>query len=440
MDSLLNQTIENIEIICIVDNDLNEIFNLIKSYSLVNENIKIEKNIRFIKPLGNYVFILNSKDWLSLIGLEEMLNVAIKEDSDILLSSLNIFDEFNQNIYEIELLTPDSPDKSFLINNPFKISKYCNNLYKSSFLEKNNIKLPKNNFENPFFFIKTIFAAGNVEYYKYPVIYKRINNECYLDYLISNDFINKNNYDLNFHLNYFSLLDNIDNLIIFFKEKGIYDLHKYNLLNYCISLLKNSYKWGINDSDFHAMKDFIKRYANVCNSDFVLTLKTSNLDFYRKILNAETLSEFQLMFECSRLSLEKEKFIVNLEKAQNENRTLKNINNNQLNQIKNNKEEMDIKFKELNQQNVDLSNKLKNVTSEKDKQIYQLNQQNADLNSSLETLTLEKDYLKNKCLELIIKQDKLLYVNKSLENKFNFSMEFEKNKHFLNVFKSYKKI
>ena len=109
LDSLIKQSINQIEIICVNDCSSDNSKEIIKEYALkdkrvilIDNKIKhgagISRNIGLNIAKGEYVFFMDSDDYISNNFLEELYNTAKKYDSDYV-SSLNIYDVVDSKEY-----------------------------------------------------------------------------------------------------------------------------------------------------------------------------------------------------------------------------------------------------------------------------------------------------------------------------------------------------
>lgn len=126
LDSIINQTLRDIEIICIDDGSTDKSLNILKEYCGRDHRIKIltqqnqyagvARNNGLKIAQGKYLSFLDSDDFFKLNMLEEMYNKAEKDNSDIVICYF----------YEYNMRTNKAKNK---INN---------NLIKSPFIPKNN--------------------------------------------------------------------------------------------------------------------------------------------------------------------------------------------------------------------------------------------------------------------------------------------------------------
>ena len=99
LDSLVNQTLENIEIIVvndgskdnsqtIIDKYVKKYPKKIKSYIKENGGQGSARNLGLEYAKGEYISFVDSDDWLDLNALEEMYNLAKKDNSDIVICDM----------------------------------------------------------------------------------------------------------------------------------------------------------------------------------------------------------------------------------------------------------------------------------------------------------------------------------------------------------------
>ena len=99
LDSLLNQTYKNIEIVCINDgstNNIEETLNeyrekdpRIKVFSQENKGVSESKNVGIKYCTGDYITFFDSDDTCSPDTIETTVNIAEKYDSDVIINFLN---------------------------------------------------------------------------------------------------------------------------------------------------------------------------------------------------------------------------------------------------------------------------------------------------------------------------------------------------------------
>ena len=190
IDSVLNQTLENIEIIIINDASTDNSLSIIKEYEKKDSRIKvvslsentmggagIPSNIGILQAKGEYIGFVDSDDWLELEMFEILYKDAIIHDSDYTFCDFMLFNEKTRKI------TPpndkchwdnlSATDKSSLL----KISPVpWRKLYKRSFLMDNNLRFPEGDFfyeDTPFHFMVTL-KAKRISFVDISLYYHRV--------------------------------------------------------------------------------------------------------------------------------------------------------------------------------------------------------------------------------------------------------------------------
>lgn len=167
LDSLVNQTYKNIEIICVNDGSTDNSLDILNEYANKDERVIVvnkknggisdARNVGIVKVTGEYMMFVDSDDWIDLEICEKSLDVMIKYSVDVVMCSYIreyagkslpkiIFNEdcyFNENetryqlyrrlfgLYGEQLRQPENADA---------IVTAWGKLYKSKLIIDNNIK------------------------------------------------------------------------------------------------------------------------------------------------------------------------------------------------------------------------------------------------------------------------------------------------------------
>ena len=157
LDSVINQTLKDIEIICVDDGSSDKSLEILKSYQEKDNRIKIliqqnkhsgvARNNGLKIAKGEYLSFLDSDDIFELDMLENMYNKAKEDDSDTVVCNFYIYDNDtkesilkNRIKEEYVKMSPFSPldikDKIFNFSSANAWSK----LFKHSLFTNNNLK------------------------------------------------------------------------------------------------------------------------------------------------------------------------------------------------------------------------------------------------------------------------------------------------------------
>ena len=162
LDSLINQTYNNIEIICVDDWSKDNSLGLINDYKGKDNRIVIisQKNQwagiarnNWIK-IANWDFItfVDSDDALELDAIEEMVK-CLNEDTDIIISWIKIINNV-KNIIKLYI-----PQKKDWIWNELKFTATVFKLYRRKLIEDNNIKFGECKIHEDVIFSINAFSA-----------------------------------------------------------------------------------------------------------------------------------------------------------------------------------------------------------------------------------------------------------------------------------------
>lgn len=194
LDSILNQTLKEIEVICIddgsIDNSL-KILNMykdkrIKIFTKRNEGVSSARNYGLEVACGEYIGFVDGDDFIESNMYEKLYKNAIKNQSDIVICNMKYI--FSENTYKVRFENFLNKKKIKTNKELFNIKGYvCNKIFKRQIINK--IKFDKNIRwgEDQLFFTEMLFKSDIVTFedsvfYNY---YQRQNSST----LISNDKI-----------------------------------------------------------------------------------------------------------------------------------------------------------------------------------------------------------------------------------------------------------
>lgn len=197
LDSVINQTLKDIEIICVNDGSTDNSLTILQEYEKIDDRIKIidqknqglsiSRNNAFAISTGQYIQYLDADDYIDLMACERIYLQAIQNDLDILMIGGNNFDN-NGNItentyYSFKYLPDDFKQvfnyidcKSFITR--IAVSS-CLNIYKKSFLSNKKINWinKKLCYEDNLFFTEALFKANKIGICREKLYFRRIHEE-----------------------------------------------------------------------------------------------------------------------------------------------------------------------------------------------------------------------------------------------------------------------
>lgn len=168
LDSLVNQTLKDIEIIvvndgspeneqAIIDKYVKKHPKKIKSYIKENGGQGSARNFGIKKASGEYIGFVDSDDYVDTTMFEKLYNEAKKQNYDIVSCNYNSIDEDGKILKIIKQKQINTDNYMF-----FGIIGPCNKIYKKKLLELNKISFrEKVRYEDVDFTLKCIMNASN---------------------------------------------------------------------------------------------------------------------------------------------------------------------------------------------------------------------------------------------------------------------------------------
>ena len=256
LDSLVNQTLKDIEIIVVndgsPDNSQTIIDEYVKKYpkkvvSVIQENggQGAARNSGLLHATGEYFGYVDSDDYVEKNMYEELYKKAKEENADIVICGNNIVKE------NYELLTKEAVDKEFLLG---KMAVW-NKIYKKSIIVDNKISFRSKVWYEDLDFSMKVYLSSN----KISIVDKPLYN--YL--LREGSTMNNNNIERNLEL-----IESFDSLISYCKNKGIYNETKEKIEFLCI---------------YHM---YIFAITRVLNTDNKYKDKITIINKFRKYINS----------------------------------------------------------------------------------------------------------------------------------------------------------
>ena len=305
LDSLVNQTFKDFEVICVNDGSTDLSLGILEGYAVSDSRFKIinqenqglsgARNTGIEHVQGDYVIFVDSDDWLEENALELLYDHVKGFNSDITMFKFKFFDEDTKKISEsqnskLEIIPDSLITSNFNYNNVldilFKISHSpFNKLYKTSFLRELDAKfLYGSYYEDLEFFYKVFLKAEKVSVLPKYLYFYRIRDES-----ISN-IGDEGSFDI------FNVLKSTKQILI---DSNIYIEVKNEWLMFIIVNLKFIYlrlDIQFKDQFLLEMKD---KYNDFSLNEVVYSQNWHYEDraFHESILLAENYKEFDLYYE-----------------------------------------------------------------------------------------------------------------------------------------------
>lgn len=153
LDSILNQSLKDLEVIVVNDGSKDQSQQMIDRYvakdsrviSIVKENggLSDARNVGIDEANGDYVAFIDSDDYIDSLMFEEMYTLAKKHQSEIVLCDLVKVDEYGNEFRDLPQ-SPQLPEKIILKDDLTIFGEMscfaCNKIFKRSLFEKHRFQ------------------------------------------------------------------------------------------------------------------------------------------------------------------------------------------------------------------------------------------------------------------------------------------------------------
>lgn len=196
LDSILNQTLKDIEIICVNDGSTDNSLNIVLEYAEKDSRIKVinkknsgygnTMNVGINAAIGEYIGIVEPDDYIKLEMYETLYNIAKKYDLDLIKADFYRFTGNKQNIHlEYNQLSPDKKYYGKVLNpkDNIEVFKFIMNtwsgIYSREFLHRYHIRhneTPGASFQDNGFWFQTFCWARKIYFVNEPFYMNRRDN------------------------------------------------------------------------------------------------------------------------------------------------------------------------------------------------------------------------------------------------------------------------
>lgn len=302
LDSIINQSLEDIEVICINDGSTDDSLNILNSYSKADNRIKVLDNKTNKKQgfsrnrgldiaTGEYILFVDSDDWLRADACEVLYDMSKELGCDLLFFLLENYipekDYFYQNdYYDLFRLSPNLEGNIFnhkdIKDYVFSLSvSPCQKFYKRELIE--NIRFPEDIFfEDNTFHWDVLLSASKISLTRQYLYFRRIRE---------NSVTSKGD------RKYFDTLKIVPLREDIFKKHDLFDFYVNGIVNLHVQYLK---QW------FEFMEiDFKQEYWDLVKEDFkniesdekmhtiyLKVLSIKHKEFYLNVLNSRDFYDY----------------------------------------------------------------------------------------------------------------------------------------------------
>lgn len=189
LESLRNQTLQEIEFVCLNDGSTDESLEIIKKFAKNDARFVVinkdnsgygdSMNKGLEKAQGEYIAILESDDFAELDMCEKMYKLAKKYDADVVRSNYFYHTEQGDKIHESIKKQPKTASLEENYDILYEEPAIWSGLYRKNFLKKNGIKFlptPGASYQDTSFNIKALVMANKIAYTKRAYLHYRTDN------------------------------------------------------------------------------------------------------------------------------------------------------------------------------------------------------------------------------------------------------------------------
>lgn len=317
LDSILNQSLTDIEVVCVNDGSTDGSLAILEDFAKKDDRIKIisiensgaghARNVGLDNIQGEYFYFMDADDFIRLDTLEESYNASKDKSLEMLMFPLINYDDekeefFNSKYYDMKDLSEYVGDDVFAYDDVgdliFKIAvSPVNKLYKTEFIKRFDVRFPEGTiFEDNIFFWNAFLNAKRVLFVKKYYYNRRIHHSSVMS---------------STNLRFIDTIK-IHNMIFdIFKEHNIFDQFKSELFNKKVRVV--SYRFtevdeSIQNTFFEEMQnDFELMVEEYGHEDIISHLTSKNQIIFNDAINSKTAQEFKLLMDHLKIATKNKK-------------------------------------------------------------------------------------------------------------------------------------
>ncbi len=286
LESLVNQTIKEYEIIIVVDGSTDNSIKIVKKYkekysNLIkyveteNRGLSAARNYGIDLAKGEYIGFVDSDDYVATDMYEKLYNCAKDNNYDVVVCDYCKITDEKQKEVKLEITSNSTLDEIVVNSRPYA----CNKIFKKNIFKKYNLKFPEGLiFEDICTVYPLLMRSKQIGYVNESMYFycynrsgsimknKNRDDLCILKILsILNDYCVKNN-----------LFDTYNNLVCELNVRHIYyrlrELKKYNNKKYNLKFVYKSFKF---------LREYFPRWKHECVYSKKIKKITKNMFFWQ---------------------------------------------------------------------------------------------------------------------------------------------------------------
>ena len=318
LDSIINQSLQDIEIICVNDCSTDNSLKILEQYKEKDSRIKVvinntnqggglSRNIGIEIAKGEFVHFMDADDYIESNFYEILYNYAKNNDSDICICDIRPLTEipnYANGYFELNEYFNNNDNPCFIYKDIrdylFKKSwNIWNELYKTSFLKKYNIRFSKARiFHDGSFYFESIFRAKRISF---------VNQKLYNYNVHSSNSLTNNANETPYLFDFFVAIEALKKAFIKTGKFKEFQLNFYELV-------LGQIKYRLNKTKSEKQKELflnksinyinrmpnriLKKLKNKHNQDYYFLINKSGIEHdYKKV--KDSASKIHIVFSCN---------------------------------------------------------------------------------------------------------------------------------------------
>lgn len=304
INSLLNQTLKDIELVCVNDGSKDNSLSMLENFSKIDNRIKIidqenqgcgaARNKALDNATGDYIYFFDPDDYLVPDALEKLYENAISNNSDFVIFKIASFRDgepinYDEPGFEFEKIFNDVDFNNFTFNyraikRHVLLSSFApwTKFYKKEFLDKyDDFRFHINvAFDDVPFHVQSMLRAKRISYVP----------EFFYHYRLSNP--NSVNNTASNAPDIFKIVDYVEN---FLKNENFFDEFREDFIIFKITQLSMYISSSRSEDYFKMVKSSINEMNFLDSDAYVSVIKRNNaLRRYNAIINSNSIREYEL--------------------------------------------------------------------------------------------------------------------------------------------------
>lgn len=334
IDCILNQTLQDLELICVDDGSVDNSLEMLNEFAKKDNRIQVyhqenngggaARNLAITKASGKYLYCMDADDILELTALQKLYDLAEEKELDmIIFQSINYAEDtgeyYHIEFYDMNEFADFVGDKIFCCEElgyyMFKINvtPWCK-FYNLDFVLKSGAQFAEGLiFHDNVFFWEVLFNAERM-YFLREFLYTRRRHSA------SSTGAGDQRYVSTIAIN--------NKIIALFMKYGLWEEYKKYLYNRKIRFVFMRYDMVHDEYKQYFYEEVKKDFSNMIGheryDEFIENVHSHNLKKFNLIIDSKSFDEFEIKFENLNLEIENNRLKKKIKKYKKENNAILN--------------------------------------------------------------------------------------------------------------------